>query len=382
MKRVDPEWAAKTHREATVFLTYFNPANRFLPGGGLSWEVFFDPACPAQGSYRRLREGGVRAVVASLGLLARDLTGKAAVGRMFQVLSAFRRDLERHRDLAELARSGADIRRIARAGRLAVLLHLIGPQMDGDLSGLCGYYELGVRTIHGPFDTTHPEAGTEGGGGRLTDFGRAVIAEMNRLGMAVDVSHASDEAFWEILELSDRPPYASHSNCRALCEVSRNLTDDQIKALGQAGGLIGVHFASGFIDRAFTDAFRATGFHQKLREWEADLKQKYPDPYEYLVHRFDFAGWEASPLHALELSVAAPPLAKLVDHIDRLVELAGLDHVAVGTDYDLGSIPREVETADRLPNLTAALLERGYTGREIKKLWGGNALRYFGEVIG
>ena len=192
------------------------------------------------------------------------------------------------------------------------------------------------------------------------------------------MSHSSDQAFREILDIVEGPVIASHSNCRSLCDVSRNMTDDQIEVVGENGGVIGLHFASGFIEKEYMDRLRASGFYERLREWEAELLRQHPDPFDYLAHRFDVDAWRASELSAMQTGVPPAPLAKLIDHVDRMVELAGIDHVGVGTDYTLGSIPAELAPADKLPNLTHALIERGYSEEDLRKIWFGNFMRVFG----
>jgi membrane dipeptidase len=198
---------------------------------------------------------------------------------------------------------------------------------------------------------------------------------MDRLGMLVDVSHSSDEAFREILDLVGGPVIASHSNCRALCGVGRNMTDEQIRAVGDRGGVIGIHFASGFIDEGCLRDSGAAGFRDKLRAWEADLRTRYPDPGEYLAHRFSWDEWEATDMSRIEDRARPASLARLVDHVDRLVELGGIDAVGVGSDYSLGTLPEDLGAADGLPHLTRALLDRGYSGRDIEKIWSASFLR-------
>ena len=128
------------------------------------------------------------------------------------------------------------------------------------------------------------------------------------------------------------------------------------------------------------DRIRTSGFYEKLRAWESEMRNRFPDPHEYMAHRFNMDTWEKSELYALQRSIPRPPLSRLIDHLDRMVELAGIDCVGVGTDYDLGSVPSEIEFADDLPNLTRALVERGYGDDDIKKIWGGNFLRVLNTI--
>ena len=376
---IDEAEVQALHQDTTVFLSFVSCHCDYLPDGRVDNEQFFRDDPRAQGSFPKLKRGGVDSLIMAFGIGCRDLyPGKAAVGRIFQNLGNFRHVAAAHADEVCIVHDAQQLQRVLGEGRVPVILHTCGAYLDGDLSLLSGYQALGVRTMHAPFDTREPKAGdVEEAGGGLSEFGKEVIREMERLGMVPDVSHATDEAFWEIMEITDGPVIASHSNCRALCDVSRNLTDDQIKALGERGGVIGIHFSAGFTEKEFMDRFRATGFYEKLREWEAELHAEYPDPAEYFPKRLCADDWEKSELHQLERSVPRPPLSKLVEHIERIIDLAGIDAVGVGTDYDLGAMPDEVEDASNLSCLTRALLERGYSEANIKKFWGGNFLRIF-----
>jgi len=371
--------AEALHEEALVFLSFVSCHCEHLPDGRVDNEQFFVDDPRVQGSFPKLKRGGVDAIVMAFGIGRRDLfPGKAAAGRTFQHIANFHHVAAAHADEICIVRDADEFRAALGSERMPVILHTCGAYLDGDLSLLSGYRALGVRTMHAPFDAREPRAGdVEQEGGGLTDFGKEVVRELERLGIVPDVSHATDEALWEILDVTNGPVIASHSNCRALCDMPRNLTDGQIRALGERGGVIGVHFSAGFIEKEFMDRFRATGFYEKLREWEAELHAKYPDPAEYFPKRLCMDNWEKSELHQLERSVPRPPLSKLVDHIERIIDLAGIDAVGVGTDYDLGAMPDDLEDASNLSCLTRALLERGYSEEDIKKIWGGNFLRAF-----
>ena len=376
---IDEEKVQTLHRDADVFLSFVSCHCDYLPDGRLDNGQFFRDDPRAQGSFPKFKRGGVDAFIMAFGVGGSGLfPGKASVGRLFQTISNFHHVAAAHAEELCIANSPDEFHRAREQEKIPVMFHTAGAHIDGDLSVLAGYKALGVSTIHAPFDMNKPKAGdVEQDGGRLTDFGKGVLREMERLDIVPDVSHSTDEAFWEILDLTEKPIIASHSNCRSLCDVSRNLTDEQITAIGERNGVIGVHFGAGFIENEFMDRFRATGFYEKLREWEAELRQKYPDPFVYLSKRLFMDDWENNELHRLERSVPRPPLSKLVDHIEHIIELAGIDAVGVGTDYDLGAMPDEVEDAGNLSCLTRALLERGYSDDEIKKFGGGNFMRIF-----
>jgi membrane dipeptidase len=163
--------------------------------------------------------------------------------------------------------------------------------------------------------------------------------------------------------------------------VERNLTDAQARALAQTGGVIGVHFSGGLIDRAWQEARARSGYYDAAREGARALRARCPNPYEFLAE--SFSPWEWPPAYGTQPTIDAPlpTLSQLCDHIDHLVAVAGIDHVAIGSDYDLGDIPTEVDRAGKLPNLTAELLRRGYSEADIRKIWGENFLRVFREVL-
>ncbi|MBM4050702.1 MAG: membrane dipeptidase, partial [Planctomycetes bacterium] len=258
-----------------------------------------------------------------------------------------------------------------------------------DLAALRAYHQLGVRAIHPAIEGLRGVADAasdlaEAGG--LTRLGKEIIREMNRLGMVVDVSHASDKSFWDILETSEQPVVASHSNSRVLCPIPRNLSDEQVKALAQKGGVVGVHFASNFVNFAFHQARRASGSMEAFAARLKELHRQYPDPYEFLARRYDPATWQdlSPPYGTREKGPELPraTVSQLCEHLDHLVEVAGIDHVGIGSDYDLGDIVDGLHRAALLPNLTAELLRRGYSEPDIHKLWGLNFLRVFRKILG
>jgi membrane dipeptidase len=373
----------KLHREAPIFIGYMKPGIRYLPDGGMDGSLFFE--CPAwsQGCFPRLREGSVKVTTLSFGLNDPDLfPGRVGVSRVIQSIGAFLQVAADHSAEIEVARTSADLDRIMAAGKMAVLLHLTGVFLEGSLELLHAYHALGVRAAHPPFDSrANTRVDLWAKDGALTAFDRRVVQELVRLGMVIDLAHASDAMFAEILRLTDVPVIISHGMCRALSDTKRNLADDQIRAVAETGGVIGIHFASQLIDDVYRRQQAESGFHGELQRWQDDMKRAYPDPYEYMARRYDMATWLKTRAHELEQSVPLPPLSKIVDHVDHIVRLAGIDHVGVGTDYDLGCIPQDVDRADKLPNLTRELLRRGYSRSDLMKIWGGNFLRVYRQVL-
>lgn len=202
----------------------------------------------------------------------------------------------------------------------------------------------------------------------LTPFGKEIVKKMNALGMIVDISHVGEQTFYDAIATSTKPVIASHSCTYALCPVPRNMTDDQIKALGKNGGVIHLNFYSGFVDSSFkqkNDAF--------LKKHEAEknelLKNNPSDFYANLVLHEKYKD---------EIDGVRPPLSLLIDHLDHIVKLIGVDHVGIGSDFDgINSSPRELNDVTDMPLITEELLKRGYSKKDIYKILGGNFIRVF-----
>ena len=220
--------------------------------------------------------------------------------------------------------------------------------------------------------------------GGLSPLGKEIVREMERLGMVVDVSHASEASTWDILEVAKGPVVASHSNARARCDITRNLWDDQLKAIAQTGGVIGVHFSSSMSSQAQLDKVLATPTYDRYYETVSRLRAKYPNPWEFMVHRNDPEEWRDVPGSGGQAppAVAPPTLEVLVDQIEYLVNLVGIDHVGLGADFDLGDLPEGLEHAGKMPNLPKALIARGYVGEDLRKILGDNWLRVCRQVLG
>lgn len=280
--------------------------------------------------FPRLLEGGVGAQFFAV-YIEPQYKPDRGLERALEVLDVLWREVEANAHQAEVALTAGDIRRIAGQGKVAVVLAIEGGEAIGhNLANLRMLHRLGVRSIGLVWNERNLIAdgvGERRTGGGLTNFGVAVVKEMNRLGMLVDVSHLSDPGFWQLVEACEQPLIASHSNARAVCDHPRNLTDDQIVALAKTGGVMGLNFAPAFV--ASQDV----------------------------------------------------TLAKLVDHLDHIVGLVGPDHVGLGSDFDgIGGTPVGLEDATTFPNFTAELARRGYADDDIRKFLGGNHMRLLEAV--
>ncbi|MDT5270454.1 MAG: rane dipeptidase [Acidobacteriota bacterium] len=329
----------------------------------------------------RMREGGLDAQFFSVWVEPEfyGTGGESAIARADEQVEAIRALAERHPEIWSFATTAADIRRAHGEGKLAALLGLEGGYaIDERLERVEHYFNRGVRYITPTWTHSLSWAGSsgdaEGAARGLNDFGRAVIREMNRLGMLVDVSHVSDKTFWDIVETSTSPVVATHSNCRALTDVPRNLTDDMIRAIAETGGVVCVVFYPGFLDldwRAKKEAVEAE--IMPLIE-EAGRRAEGPGSSGRIardrVREREFAA-----------RLAPVPFTRVADHIDHIVGLTSIEHVGCGSDFDgITATPAGLSNVAELPNLTAELLRRGYTAEDVTKILGGNVLRVMEEV--
>ena len=329
----------------------------------------------------RMKEGGLDAQFFSIWVEPELFGGggSRAIKRADDQIAAVRALAEGHPETWELATSAADIRRIATAGKLAALLGLEGGYaIDERLENVERYYKLGVRYMSPTWTDSLSWAGSSGdevGKTRgLNDFGRTVVREMNRLGMMVDVSHVSDKTFWDIINTSTRPVVATHSACRALVDERRNLTDEMIVALAKTGGVVNVIFYQAFLE---------PGWNEKKKQVDieiAPLVQRASN-----AEKGDIAHKRIARdrVRREEFAKRLPPVSvsRLVDHIDHVVKLVGIDHVGIGSDFDgIQATLSDLASVADLPNLTRELLRRGYSETDIDKILGGNMLRVMEEV--
>jgi membrane dipeptidase len=324
----------------------------------------------------RLRAGGIGAIAFALWVPV-EITGLAAARRAFDLLDAVEQQIGRHADDLALATSAAQVQTAREQNKIAVLLGVEGGHaINNDLQVLRQFAARGVRYMTLTHNAATDWADSSNAAPRhngLTDFGREVVREMNRLGMLVDISHVSDETFRGVIETSRAPVIASHSCCRALCDAPRNLSDDLILALAARGGVLHITFHAAFLSQEYANASRAMASESALREQAA--KQK-------------FGGNEAQKLlegqrMSDELIRAGKlPLVrweKIIEHIDHAVRLAGADHVGLGSDFDGAFMPDGLEDAAQFPRITEGLVGLGYTETDIAKILGGNTLRVLGD---
>ena len=328
----------------------------------------------------RMKAGGMGAQFFAVYVAASYVNGNHAANRTLQMIDTVRHDIiEKYPNDFVFATTAAGIRRAHRQHKIAALLGIEGGHaIEDSLRLLRRYYDEGVRYMTLTHSNSNHWADSSGDDNKpnngLSPFGKEVVLEMNRLGMIVDISHVSDKTFWDALETSKAPIFASHSSCRAIAPVPRNMTDEMIRALAKKGGVVQINFSCDFLN---PDVAKAEAqFEEKLRPLRDRLIAKYAD---------DPDGLRAAMREARS-QLGAPPeqratLADVVRHIDHVVELAGVDAVGLGSDFDgISCAPEGLDGVDKWPNLTRALLQEGYTAAEIRKIYGENTLRLMTAV--
>ena len=321
----------------------------------------------------RLQEGGTHAPFFALWVPV-YFPGAEAVRRTLDLRDAMQSVLDTHKDQMELATTAADIRRIVKAGKISVFLTVEGGHtIDDDLRVLRMFYQLGVRSMtltHSRNNNWADSATDKPVHNGLTDFGREVVREMNRLGMLVDVSHVADKTFYDTLSVTSKPVIVSHSSMRAISPVPRNVTDEMLWALAKNGGVIGISFGEGFVNPKDAEAL------------ESAIKTETAGPALTGRALDDYAAEDVRNLFGTRLKVAAT-VADVVDHIDHAVRIAGIDHVGIGSDFDgVSGPPNGLDDVSKMPALIEVLLQRGYAERDVKKILGENYLRVIREVTG
>jgi membrane dipeptidase len=305
-----------------------------------------------------------------------DSTYNKARQKALEIFNAIHKNVEKNSSMAEIAKTPDDAYRLKKEGKIAAFIGMEnGYPIGKDITKIKQFYDLGARYItlahtknNDICDSSTDPAGAENDG--LSTFGMKVVKEMNRIGMMVDISHISDKSFFDVLKVTKAPVIASHSSCRALCGSPRNLSDDMLLALKENGGVIQICMLGNYLKTPEPNP----ELDSKLKE----LKDKYgdfealPDSIKKIVHK-EFK----DILKAYEKPAS---VKDLVDHIDHVVQVIGIDYVGIGTDFDGGGGVDGCRTASEMKNITIELLRRGYSKSDIKKIWGGNLMRVFRKV--
>lgn len=322
----------------------------------------------------RLKEGSVDVQVVAL-FIQNFLYPDKCADQAYKLLEAMKKAIEYNRDSVEFARTGSDVERIVKAGKIAMPLSIEGGHaIEDNLDHLRKFHELGVSSMtlthsisHGWADSGRDKPRWEG----LNNLGREVVKEMNRIGMVIDISHVSDEAFFDVLELTRDPIIASHSGCRALNLHDRNMSDEMLQALAKNDGVIGIVFVLPFLTPEYNKAMQelqAIGrpWFRKVPKIE-DLELRIA-----IEHLNAGQGW---PLENL------PTIEDVLDHIEHAAKIAGIEHVGLGADmYPRNPSPVGIRGVQDYPNITKGLKKRGFSDEDVKKIMGGNFLRVWKHV--
>ncbi len=347
LNKGEEERAVALHRNAVVVDTHNDtiqdlmsghlpPGARFMQEFGLKRNLG-ERSEKGQIDLPRINEGGVNCLIFAM-VVSRAIYSGRRLRRLLQMLDVFYSEVERNSDRIAHATSYQEIIDRVNEGKVAAIISIEGGEaLEGDLGVLRMLYKLGVRSItltHFPRNELGDGSAYDSGS-HLTEFGIAVVEEMNRLGMVIDISHINETGFWDVMERTAHPVIASHSNCKVLCDHHRNLSDDQIKAIAGNGGVVNLSYCGGFIKHGVT---RENLIEVTLNDW--------------------------------------------FEHFDHIVKLVGPNHVGLGSDFDGGCGFPEMDDISKVPRITKGLVARGCSDEEILKTLGGNNLRVFKEVLG
>jgi len=328
----------------------------------------------AQVDLRSLMEGGITASFFAA-YVPPYYAGRGAAKFAYRVIDLIRTETERYPNQLSFSSGTDGIRDAKRHGKIAILIGVEGGHaIEDSLDTLRDFYRLGARYMTLTHVNTNNWCDSSGDAprhGGLTDFGRDVVRTMNDLGMIVDISHVSDDAFYATLETTRTPVVATHSSCRALCRHPRNMTDDMLRALSKNGGVCMINFFSAFVNDDVAQVVMKARKRAREDPTEGGTEE-LPD---------DTTDWDAYLEWFNALGCPTATLDDVANHIMHAVNIAGVDHVGIGSDFDgVPALPNDLQTAAALPRLTARLLERGLTEFDVEKILGANFLRVFAQI--
>ncbi len=362
--------AERIHRDALVIDTHCDTPMLMLRGMDIA-----AGSNRGQVDLRRMQAGGVDAMFFAV-YVSNSRDRRHPARHALEMIDAILSQVKANPDRVALAVSSKDILKLHKQGRSAVLMGMEnGGPLEGSLRLLRMYNQAGIRYITLTHNSHNDICDSSTGGtpawNGLSPFGHEVVDEMNRLGMIIDVSHVSDATFFDVVRRSRAPVMASHSCVRAICDIPRNMSDEMIRALARNGGVVQVNFYSAFLDPDFAARVRAV--QERLAPQVSALRRQHgPDDNAFWSAVFDL--WRRN-------APEPPSIDILLDHIDHVVRLVGVEHVGLGSDFDgAGSFPRGLEDVSGFPRITLALLKRGYTEREIRLILGENFMRVFQRV--
>jgi membrane dipeptidase len=367
------------HQSAIVIDTHADTPQRFVDE---HWN-FTAPLNGGMLNYDSAKKGNLDAQFFSIWVDPNQYPFNASAKRTLTLIDATLEQVRKAPDKLQFCTTADDILAAYKDGKFAVLMGIEGGHsIENSLALLRDYYRLGVRYMTLTWSNTNDWADSSGDiddpsiqhHNGLTPFGKQVVTEMNRLGMMVDISHVSDKTFWDVIATTRTPIIASHSSARALTSAPRNMTDEMLLAMKKNNGVVMVNFFPAFIDKKWREAWTAQVPERKKAQqaMEADYKSKgLPVPYN-ASNKID---------REFAARIGRAPFDSLIAHFDHVIKVAGIDHVGIGTDFDgIPVPPHGIDSAADLPRVTAALMARGYTAEDMRKLLGGNLLRVFREI--
>ena len=365
--------AKKLHFSSLVVDTHDDTTQRFLDGKFDISERHPDGSIDIP----RMRQGGLGAIFFSIWIPSK-IAGPEAVNRALTQIEAVREQVRTHPQDLVLATTVAAVRAAHKGGKVAVLMGVEGGHMiNSDLQVLHKFASLGVRYMtltHSGNDEWADSSTDKPAHNGLTDFGKDVVREMNRLGVIVDISHVSDKTFYDALEVSKAPMIASHSSCRAICDAPRNMTDQMMKDLAAKGGVIQINYHVGFLSQEFRNAEKANPEINKAIGEEVQKRCGDNEACQLLE------GDRLTREYVEQGKLPRVNWTKIIEHIDHAVKVAGVDHIGLGSDFDGANMPYGMEDATKLPKVTEALLKKGYSEGDVKKILGENTLRVMTDV--
>ncbi|HOO99564.1 MAG TPA: dipeptidase [Bacteroidales bacterium] len=367
--------ADKLHREILTVDTHCDTPMRLMQSD-FDLGVNHDDGCV---DFPRMNEGGLDAefFAVFLGQGPRDSSSYQHIyEQTLTIFEAIHRNVEMNSSMAGIAKSPGDAYKLKKDGKIAAFIGIEnGYPLANDITRIKEFYDLGARYItlchsknNDICDSSTDANGPEHNG--LSEFGKEVVQEMNRLGMMVDVSHISDKSFYDVIEVSKAPVIASHSSARSLCSSPRNLTDDMLQALKSNGGVIQICILSSYI--------KTPEPNPELESRMSELRDKYGDLRALTSEQRKAYSDERRELWNKYRKLAT--VSDVVDHIDHVVQVIGIDHVGIGTDFDGGGGVEGCMSVAEMKNITIELLRRGYTRPDVEKIWGGNFMRVFRQV--
>jgi len=350
----------------------FVPGERHEPGkfGNGQWDLI------------RMKEGGLDAVFMSIFTSQGQRTDEGyanAKTHALKLIDLTKKMVAENPDKAEIALAPEDAYRIEKSGKRAIFMGMEnGYPLGTDINNVKMFYDLGMRYItlshtrNNEISDSSTDSTKQWGG--LSPLGEKVVMEMNRLGIMVDISHVHDDTFWDVIAITKAPVIASHSSAFALRDHPRNMNDEMLKAVKKNGGVVQVCLLGDYIKKMPPNPER----EEALKPWQEKIRA---------MRRGELRAQEADSVRQIfqEINAKYPPnrptLQDAVDHIDHMKKIMGIDHIGIGSDFDGGGGLNGVNDVSEMPNLTAELLRRGYSEKDIRKIWGGNLMRVFSEVV-